>query len=44
MDLDRIVAALDELYALDTARPDIAMSRHLPRVYDEVGTGLAKVR
>jgi putative NIF3 family GTP cyclohydrolase 1 type 2 len=38
VDLDRLVTALDELFALDTAAPDIAMSRHLPRVYEEVGT------
>jgi putative NIF3 family GTP cyclohydrolase 1 type 2 len=38
VDLDRIVTALDELFALATAGPDVAMSRHLPRVYDEAGT------
>ncbi|WP_319463954.1 Nif3-like dinuclear metal center hexameric protein [Micromonospora sp. RTP1Z1] len=38
VDLDRIVAALDELFALDASAPDTAMSRHLPRVYDKVGT------
>ncbi|SCL69841.1 Nif3-like dinuclear metal center hexameric protein [Micromonospora chersina] len=38
VDLDRIVAALDELFGLDASAPDTAMSRHLPRVYDEVGT------
>ena len=36
-ELDRIVGALDALFELDEAAPDIAMSRHLPRVYDEVG-------
>ncbi|MFU8876302.1 Nif3-like dinuclear metal center hexameric protein [Micromonospora sp. SL4-19] len=38
VDLDQVVTALDELFALDAAAPDIAMSRHLPRVYDEIGT------
>ncbi|MET7831547.1 Nif3-like dinuclear metal center hexameric protein [Micromonospora sediminicola] len=37
MDLDRIVAALDSLFELDTAPPDTAMSRHLPRVHEEAG-------
>jgi putative NIF3 family GTP cyclohydrolase 1 type 2 len=35
--LDRIVAALDGLFDLDRAAPDIAMSRHLPRVYEDAG-------
>ncbi|MDG4836307.1 Nif3-like dinuclear metal center hexameric protein [Micromonospora sp. WMMD967] len=38
VDLNRIVAALDELFALNASAPDTAMSRHLPRVFDEVGT------
>jgi putative NIF3 family GTP cyclohydrolase 1 type 2 len=38
VDLDRIVAALDDLFDLDAAERDVAMSRHVPRVYDEVGT------
>jgi putative NIF3 family GTP cyclohydrolase 1 type 2 len=37
MDLDRITTALDVLFELDTSSPDVAMSRHVPRVYDEVG-------
>ncbi len=37
-DLNRLVAALDRLFRLDTAEPDGAMSRHLPRVYEEAGT------
>ncbi|MEU8079208.1 Nif3-like dinuclear metal center hexameric protein [Catellatospora citrea] len=37
LDLDRVVSALDALFALDVAGPDTAMSRHLPRVHDEVG-------
>jgi putative NIF3 family GTP cyclohydrolase 1 type 2 len=38
VDLDRVTSALDGLFALDAATPDTAMSRHLPRVHDEVGT------
>jgi putative NIF3 family GTP cyclohydrolase 1 type 2 len=38
VDLDRVVVALDRLFELDVAEPDPAMSRHLPRVYDEAGT------
>jgi hypothetical protein len=37
VDRDRIVAALDRLFNLDAAVPDPAMSRHLPRVYEEAG-------
>ncbi|MEH1127616.1 Nif3-like dinuclear metal center hexameric protein [Micromonospora sp. CPCC 206061] len=35
--LDDITTALDRLFELEEAAPDIAMSRHVPRVYDEVG-------
>ncbi|AEV85387.1 hypothetical protein ACWT_4367 [Actinoplanes sp. SE50] len=35
--LDLVCAALDALFDLDTAAPDAAMSRHVPRVYDEAG-------
>jgi putative NIF3 family GTP cyclohydrolase 1 type 2 len=35
--LDTITAALDQLFGLASAAPDVAMSRHLPRVYEEVG-------
>src|SRR4051794_18793936 len=37
VDLDRVVVALDRLFNLNVAGPDPAMSRHLPRVYDEAG-------
>ena len=37
VELDRIVAALDDLYQLDSAEPDTSMSRHVPRVFDEAG-------
>jgi putative NIF3 family GTP cyclohydrolase 1 type 2 len=37
VELDRIVAALDQLFNLDEAEPDPAMSRHVPRVYDNAG-------
>ena len=37
MSLDDLVAALDELYDLDSAEPDAGMSRHVPRVYVEAG-------
>ena len=36
-ELDRIVAGLDQLFHLDEAQPDPAMSRHLPRVYEDAG-------
>jgi putative NIF3 family GTP cyclohydrolase 1 type 2 len=37
VELHVIVAALDELFALDSAEPDASMSRHVPRVFDEAG-------
>jgi putative NIF3 family GTP cyclohydrolase 1 type 2 len=37
VDLDRIVAALDDLFDLESAPPDPAMSRHVPRVYRDAG-------
>ena len=37
VELDAIVAALDDLYQLDTAKPDASMSRHVPRVFGEAG-------
>jgi putative NIF3 family GTP cyclohydrolase 1 type 2 len=37
MNLDTIVAALDDLFSLDTAQPDTSMSRHVPRVFDAAG-------
>ena len=38
MDLDEVVAALDDLFSLGTAEPDSSMSRHVPRVFDAAGT------
>ncbi|GAA2491316.1 Nif3-like dinuclear metal center hexameric protein [Winogradskya humida] len=35
--LDHVTAELDALFDLDAAGPDTAMSRHVPRVFDEVG-------
>jgi len=37
VDLDTVVAALDDLFSLDTAEPDSSMSRHIPRVFDAAG-------
>jgi putative NIF3 family GTP cyclohydrolase 1 type 2 len=37
VDLDTIVAALDDLFSLDTAEPDTSMSRHVPRVFEGAG-------
>jgi putative NIF3 family GTP cyclohydrolase 1 type 2 len=37
VELSAIVAALDALYELDSTGPDVAMSRHVPRVYDGIG-------
>jgi hypothetical protein len=34
---DTIAAALDRLFDLASAAPDVAMSRHLPGVHDEIG-------
>jgi putative NIF3 family GTP cyclohydrolase 1 type 2 len=37
VDLDTLVAQLDALFDLASAEPDVAMSRHVPRVYAAAG-------
>jgi putative NIF3 family GTP cyclohydrolase 1 type 2 len=37
--LPELVRALDALFELDRSEPDLAMRRHLPRVYEQAGRG-----